>query len=555
MGASRIAHGPPLREIELSFDGATIRALEGEPVAASMLVAGRRILSRSFRFHRPRGLMCSTGQCGWCECEVDGLPSVRTCRVPARAGLVVRSEHAYPSVERDFLGLLDLGSRLVPPTFYHHRFLRPRRLRKTYLDVIRWFGGRGRLPASHAHRERRGLRRDRADVLVVGAGPSGLAAAAGAAQAGARVIVLEADAPPFWKPTGPIGAIDAGLEVRSGSAAVGWYGGVVGVVDDDGPWEIDAGAVVVATGTYERVPLVPGADRPGVMSAALVTRLVERERILPGRRVALVGAEAVLEGLGALLSGAGATVLGPFATKSLVAITGRRGVTGIRIRDGAGARSEPADCVVFSDRSPSVELLLQAGAATTWGATGLAPIVDETGRTSVAGLFATGGAAARSGQLSAATRAGSAAAAYAREHADRGGSSRHAWPPDRAAAVEAAEGPAPGRSTTHDPPPPQAAIVCFCEDVRVREVRAEVRAGYGDPELLKRRTGALTGPCQGKYCLAALASTATAAATGAATGLGSWVTPTARPPLRPVRLGDLAGANAPAGADESGGVG
>ncbi len=71
-------------------------------------------------------------------------------------------------------------------------------------------------------------------------------------------------------------------------------------------------------------------------------------------------------------------------------------------------------------------------------------------------------------------------------------------------------------------------MVCFCEDVRVHEVRAELAAGYTDPELVKRRTGALTGPCQGKSCLQAFACLA-----------GTDTVPTARPPLRPVRLGDL----------------
>ena len=179
--------------VPFTFDGRGYEGVWGEPVAVSLLAAGRRTLSRSFRFHRPRGLMCSTGQCGWCECEVDGRPSVRTCRVPLREGMVVRGEHAWPSVERDLLALLDLGSRFVPPTFYHHRFLRPRRLRKTYLDVIRWFGGRGRLGSGPAESRARVVRADAPDVLIVGGGRGGLLVAIGAAEDGARVVVLEAE--------------------------------------------------------------------------------------------------------------------------------------------------------------------------------------------------------------------------------------------------------------------------------------------------------------------------------------------------------------------------
>jgi bacterioferritin-associated ferredoxin len=76
-------------------------------------------------------------------------------------------------------------------------------------------------------------------------------------------------------------------------------------------------------------------------------------------------------------------------------------------------------------------------------------------------------------------------------------------------------------------------IVCFCEDVHADEIHAQVAAGYADAELVKRRTGALTGPCQGKFCLQAFAGVAVDAG-AERTGL-----PTARPPLRPVRLGDL----------------
>jgi bacterioferritin-associated ferredoxin len=93
-------------------------------------------------------------------------------------------------------------------------------------------------------------------------------------------------------------------------------------------------------------------------------------------------------------------------------------------------------------------------------------------------------------------------------------------------------GSAAGRRSTTTTPAGRT-LVCFCEDVHADEIRAQVAAGYGDPELVKRRTGALTGPCQGKYCLQAF--TCVLAAAGVQTG----DVPTARPPLRPVRLGDL----------------
>lgn len=293
MTARRIPGAPSGPPVTFTFDGRAIEGIEGEPLAVSLLAAGRPILSRSFRFHRARGLMCSTGQCGWCECEVDGVPSVRSCRVPVREGLVARGEHALPSVSRDLLSLVGLGSRWVPPTFYHHRFLRPRRLRKRYLDVLRWFGGRGRLrvdsrsvPAGRG----RVARRIDTDVLVVGGGRSGLAAAVDAAERGDRVVLVEAERElgGRWR----VGSAEAlvgrataaGVELLTGVTATGWYEGVVTAIGDDVHLEIHAARVVAATGSYDRVPLVQGADRPGVLAARTVIALVERFGIVPGER-------------------------------------------------------------------------------------------------------------------------------------------------------------------------------------------------------------------------------------------------------------------------------
>ena len=242
------APDPPRRRVRVTFDGKAFEAFEGEPLAVALLAADRPILSRSFRFHRPRGLMCSTGQCGWCECEVDGRPSVRSCQVPVRDGLMARGEHAWPSVRRDLFGWLDVGSRWVQPTFYHHRFLRPRALRKRYLDVIRGFGGRGRLGTGRrSDGSTRVARELDVDVVVVGGGRAGVAAAEEAAGRGEHEQVVEAVAGRA-RPTNP------DVRVLDGAAVVGWYDGVVTAIDDESLWSIRAGSVIAATGSYERVP-------------------------------------------------------------------------------------------------------------------------------------------------------------------------------------------------------------------------------------------------------------------------------------------------------------
>jgi len=474
------APNPPRRRVRFTFDGREYDGVEGEPLAVAMLAADRLILSRSFRFHRPRGLMCDTGQCGWCECEVDGRPSVRSCQVPVRDGLVARSEHAWPTVERDLLGWLDLGSRWIPPTFYHHRFLRPRGLRKRYLDVIRGFGGRGRLALGRQAGEARGrvVQELETDVLLVGGGSSGSAAADAAAERGASVVLVEA-VRDRARPSRPA------VRVLDGAAAIGWYEGVVLALDDSTSWTIRAGSVIAATGSYELVPSVRGADRPGVIGARRVLDLVTSHFVLPGERALLIGEPGDLPDVGAALVEAGATVIGPVPAASLRRVLGRRRVTGATIDIDGLRRREAVDLVVFGDRTPNLDLPLAAGAAVESRDGVLVPVLDAAGRTTVPNLSVVGSATGR---------------ATARE---------------------------PG------PVPTGRTLVCFCEDVHADEIHAQVTAGYGDPELVKRRTGALTGPCQGKYCAQAFARTMADA------GVPTDGLPTARPPLRPVRLGDL----------------
>jgi sarcosine oxidase subunit alpha len=294
--ARRIPGGAPARPlVRFTFDGHEHEGFEGEPLAVSLLAAGQRILSRSFRFHRPRGLMCSTGQCGWCECEVDGVPSVRSCRVPVREGSSARGEHAWPSVGSDAARALGLVSRWIPPTFYHHRFLRPRRLRKRYLDVLRWFGGRG--PAA-VGRATGGIAVGRSptvetDVLVVGGGRPGLQAAIGGGRGGrpgpARRGGTGDRHGPRSRSTTSRRARRAGVGRPTSTTAIGWYDGGRDALRRDGHLEIAARSVVAATGSYDRVPLVPGADRPGVIAPGRPSRSSSGHGVVPGERALLVG--------------------------------------------------------------------------------------------------------------------------------------------------------------------------------------------------------------------------------------------------------------------------
>jgi sarcosine oxidase alpha subunit family protein len=321
-------------------------------------------------------------------------------------------------------------------------------------------------------------------VLVVGGGRAGVAAALRAAGSGENVVLIEARTT-----TAAIARADmAGVHVLTGVAAVGWYDGMVAALGDSVAYEIRARTIVAATGSYDRVPLVPGADLPGVMAARLAVDLVDRHGVVPGRRVLLVGTGPELTSAVERLERVGVSIVrGPIPTPSLIGVHGRRRVTGALIAVDGKRQRVSVDLVVFGDRSPNLDLALAAGVAVERHGETLVPVLDAGGRTTIPSLTVVGSATGRS-----AVGAGD---------------------PPPALAQPAAQG---------------DAIVCFCEDVRVHEVRAELAAGYTDPELVKRRTGALTGPCQGKSCLQAFACVAS-----------TDMVPTARPPLAPVRLGDL----------------
>src|SRR5713101_5136000 len=127
--------GASPRPITFRFDGRPIAAYEGDSVAAALYAAGVRIFTRSFKYHRPRGLLCCAGRCPNCLMNVDGAPNVRTCVAPAREGMQVRHQNAWPSLERHAFSLLRLVARRLLVGFYYKTFIQPLALWPLYERV------------------------------------------------------------------------------------------------------------------------------------------------------------------------------------------------------------------------------------------------------------------------------------------------------------------------------------------------------------------------------------------------------------------------------------
>lgn len=565
------------RGVVFRLDGKTLQALHGDTVGSALAGEGIAITGRSFKYHRPRGLVCMTGSCPNCLVTVDGVPNVRACTEPVRDGMQVRRQNFWGTADHDLLGAVDTFSFLLPPGFYYKIFHRPAWLWPLVEPFIRRVAGLGTVPAGgeHRHRARISLH---PDVLVVGGGPAGLAAAAESARAGARTLLIEergevgghllaADAVdvPAEGLSGTGGkaaaevlereASEAGAEILSATSAFGSFEGpVVAAAGSETLYRIRAKTTVFATGATEQPSVFPDNDLPGVMLSSAADLLVQRYRVLPGRRaVVSTGSDDGYRTARSLAeAGADVTVIDLREDAAGAAVddarrAGVRIVPGAAIRRAEGRRrvrravfgpvanraEDSTDCdvlVIAGVRAPSANLLAQAGVERSF---------DEAAQAflprSLPSWMSAAGEVAGIRSLDAIIASGRVAGVEAARAAGREGSVD-------AAALEALR----QRSAAGSPAvvlPPATGdgdgkqFACLCMDVTDKELKAAVDEGFDSMELLKRYTTITMGPCQGKACLLP-SQRLCASATGQT--LAEARPTTARPPWTPVTLGVLA---------------
>src|SRR5947209_2633983 len=288
------------KQITFTFDGKQVRAYEGDTIGSALYAAGQRTFSRSFKYHRRRGLMAVAGQCPNCICAVAGAPGARACTEPAREGITVTHVNTEPSLEFDAMRATDIvGGPFTPPGFYYKTFIKPRRLWPLYEKILRNAAGLGKLRKSQPEREwRTEYRRRHADVLVTGGGVAGLNAALAAARLGADVVLADEGAEPGGQQLiesgrqGLAGLIadvrDAGVEILDKGSALGYFDGMVPVWQRDTLHQIRAARHVFATGAIEQPLVFAGNDLPGVMLAGGARRLAALYAVSPGGRAVIV---------------------------------------------------------------------------------------------------------------------------------------------------------------------------------------------------------------------------------------------------------------------------
>ena len=340
------------RSTELSFrvDGVRMTGFAGDTVGSAMAAAGTRVFSRSFKYHRPRGLLCCSGHCPNCMMTVDRVPNVRVCVEPLREGMDVRAQNVRGSLKHDLMSVTDrFGGPFTPVGFYYRTMIRPRRLWPLYEKFLRNAAGLGRVGGA-THR-RYDTEHRTVDVLVIGGGGSGRRAAREAAAAGDDVLLVDEG---HVSPGG-------GYDVLGPARALAIYeGGLVPVDAGDVLYRVRARRIVVAAGAIEQPLVFPGNDLPGVMLPGAVRRLIDEWAVRPGATAVVVGDTAVT----AHLERAGVEVAAVEARPEQLAAHGRAGrLTGVTL-DGKRYR---CDLLVASGvRQPAYSLLAQAGARVTY---------------------------------------------------------------------------------------------------------------------------------------------------------------------------------------------
>src|SRR6266571_6344764 len=171
------------KELTFTFDGKSVSALAGQTIGAALYHSGIRVFSRSFKYHRPRGLFCVAGECANCLMQVDGRPNVRVCIEPAREGQVVRHQNAWPSLNFDVLRVIDKFDRRLPVGFYYKRYYKPLTWR-LFETAARRMAGLGTIDIHAAPDQKKTeVEHLQTEICVVGGGPAGLSAAVQAAEA------------------------------------------------------------------------------------------------------------------------------------------------------------------------------------------------------------------------------------------------------------------------------------------------------------------------------------------------------------------------------------
>jgi sarcosine oxidase subunit alpha len=564
--------------VDFTFEGRGYRGFAGDTIASALAAHGVRVLSRSFKYHRPRGILTMAGQDANTLVQIGPEPNVLADRRPISDGLTVLPQNVSGSLERDRAAIMGRFGRFMPAGFYYRAFYRPRGIWQRFWEpIVRRSAGLGRVDTGAPHGYF-----DKAygfyDVAVIGGGPAGLSAALAAAQSGAEVLLVEenpilggamnftrfdvAGEQAAARRAELVAAVEAApnITVMTDAVCNGWFtDNWLPVIHGNRMYKIRAHEVVLAAGTLEQPAVFRNNDLPGVMMGSAAQRLIRLYGVCPGRcAVVLTGnSHGYMVALDLLDAGVeiaavidqrqapqpdpaidevinrGVRVLSGHTLSEAIPGPGKRSVIGAEIDSIVGpgevaGQSERVACDTIAmcvGYTPTYQLALQAGGRLGYDDTAAMFSIDElpahlhlagsvNGRHDLDTVLADG----RRAGWRAAQGAGHTSGAEPDVPAEHGESPNFPWP--------------------IYPHPKGKEFIDFDEDLQVRDILGSAAEGYAELELVKRFSTVGMGPSQGRHSalntarLVAKASGRTVAETGVTT---------ARPPFTGEKLGVLGG--------------
>ena len=564
------------KPLSFTFDGFRYEGYQGDVIASALYAEGRTMISRSFKYHRPRGVLTMAGHDANSLVQVADEPNVRADLFSLQDGTEVASINTLGTLDHDLYAGLEYFSRFLPVGFYYKTFFRPEWAWKLWEKLIRKLAGLGRLhpKAPHKYYDKAYLF---ADVLVVGGGPGGLNAAIAAAEAGADTLLVDewpelGGSLLYGRSMGSRAATDearralvakahatANLKVLTGTTVSGLFAdNWAAAISGNRLYKIRSKQTILACGAFDQPLVFSNNDRPGIMFADAAQRLMALYGVRPGTRAVIAtanrfGYEAALDLRNAGIAVAAIVDLNVAPEPTLIdaaRAAGIRIIAGATLTDARGKtcvdrvavssisglgqtaeRREWIDCdlVLMSvGYAPAVNLASHAGAKVTYD-----PNINMHRV-----------ASSPEGILLAGSVAGLWSADIVREHARATGL--------RAAALARGEA-APRSAGAHDLDPLAAKIthpfpvftskrskdfVDFDEDLQVKDIVNTIRDGYDDIQLVKRYSTEGFGPSQGRH---ANVNTIRIVAKETGKPLADIGTTTFRPPLVPEKFAHMAG--------------